>query len=120
MLEVHATPYPAEDCLVVTLRGDASLHEVDRLQLALQKAGSSHPRRAIIDVAAVTFMASLAIGTLVQFASGVKARQGRVALAGAAGPLLDAIKRSRLDTLFVMCESVPQARDEMLKAVPAL
>ena len=63
-------------------------------------------------------MASLALGTLVEFTSGVKTRGGRVAVAGATGMLLDAIKRSRLDSLFVLCDSVDAAAARLRELVP--
>lgn len=103
---------------LITLTGDANLAEVDRLQLELRRVGSSHPRRAVIDLSGCTFMASLALGTLVAFASGVKTREGRVAIAGASGMLLDSIKRSRLDTLFVMADTAADAHRRLLDLVP--
>lgn len=119
MLEIQVQPHAAGNCLLITLKGDANLREIDRLALELRRAGSSHPRRAIIEVSGVTFMASLALGTLVEFSGGVKTREGRVALAGAAGVLLDAVKRSRLDTLFVMADSVDDASAKLVALVPA-
>lgn len=107
----------SKDPLIV-LSGDANLAEVDRLQLEFRRVGSGHPRRAVIDLSACTFMASLALGTLVAFASGIKTRDGRVAIAGAKGMLLDSIRRSRLDTLLVMADSVPDAHRKLKELVP--
>jgi anti-anti-sigma factor len=118
MLQIAIATLPHSTDPLITLTGDANLAEVDRLQLDLRRIGSAHPRRVVIDLSACTFMASLALGTLVEFTSGVKPRDGRVAVAGAAGMLLDAIKRSRLDTLFVMAESVADATSRLQQLVP--
>lgn len=118
MLDIQIEQHGPDGFLLISLRGDANLREVDRLQLELRRASASHPRRAIVDVTEVSFMASLALGTLVEFTSGVKTRGGRVALAGASGMLLDSVRRARLDTLFVMAESVEAAAAEFVRLVP--
>jgi len=118
MLEILVEDHGPVDGPLITLRGDANLAEVDRLQLELRKVVSSHPRRVIIDLSAVTFMASLALGTLVEFTSGVKTRAGRVSIAGASGMLLDAIMRARLNALFVMCDTVQDAATRLRELVP--
>ncbi|MBX3401976.1 MAG: STAS domain-containing protein [Phycisphaeraceae bacterium] len=103
MLEIRIQASTAIGGPLVTLIGDASLAEVDRLSLELRRVQSSHPSRAAIDVSGVSFIASLAIGTLVEFASGVRTRHGRVALVGAQGMVLDAFQRLRMDALFTIC-----------------
>jgi len=118
MLDVQTDAQGPADCVTIRLTGDATLREIDALQLHLRRVGSTHPRRAIIDLSRVGFMASLALGTLVEFTSGVKTRDGRVAVAGATGMILDAIRRSRLDTLFVVSESVDAAATVLRELVP--
>jgi len=118
MLDIQTDAQGPADCVTIRLTGDATLREIDALQLHLRRVGSSHPRRVIVDLSRVGFMASLALGTLVEFTSGVKTRDGRVAIAGATGMNLDAIRRSRLDTLFVMSESVDAAANSLRQLLP--
>jgi anti-anti-sigma factor len=118
MLDISTDTAALPGCLLIRVVGEASLREVDGLQLQLRRIGSAHPQRVIIDLAHVTFMASLAMGTLVEFTSGIKVRKGRVAVAGASGMLLDAIRRARLDTLFVMADTVESAASTLREIVP--
>lgn len=118
MLDISTDSAALPGCLLIRMVGDASLREVDDLQLQLRRIGSAHPQRVVIDLAQVTFMASLAMGTLVEFTSGIKARKERVAVAGASGMLLDAIRRARLDTLFMMADTVESAASTLREVVP--
>lgn len=102
MLVVRIQASSAIGGALTTLDGDASLAEVDRRSLELLRVQSSHPSRVAIDVSGASFIASLAIGTLVQFASGVRTRHGRVAMVGVQGMVFDAFQRLRMDALFTI------------------
>lgn len=109
MLEIRVGTSPEIGGPLITLIGDASLAEIDRLALELRRVQSAHPQHVAIDLSGVKFIASLAIGTLVEFAGGVRTRHGRVALVGAQGMVLDAFMRLRMNTIFTMCNTPADA-----------
>lgn len=109
MLEIRVGTSPEIGGPLITLIGDASLAEIDRLALELRRVQSAHPLHVAIDMSGVKFIASLAIGTLVEFAGGVRTRHGCVALVGAQGMVLDAFMRLRMNTIFTMCNTATDA-----------
>src|SRR4051794_6145370 len=63
----------------------------------------------VIDLGAVTYLASSDIGFLITIKRRVDSRKGKVALANVDPFILDVFKTMRVDKLFAIADSVPKA-----------
>jgi anti-sigma B factor antagonist len=65
--------------------------------------------RFVIDLAAVTYLASSDIGLLITIKRRVDTRKGKVALANVDPFIVDVFKTMRVDKLFMITDGVPKA-----------
>jgi anti-sigma B factor antagonist len=68
----------------------------------------------VLDMNEVEFMDSSFIGMLVQFLQEVQAVRGRIVLASCQTNVAFLFKVTRLDSVFTLCDSVEEAKDELL------
>lgn len=97
------------DALVIRLSGSAGVTAGDELDRAARLIKIQRPRRLIIDLAGLSFIASLGLGLLVALGSSVRQDGGTIQLVAAKPYIADAIKRCKLDRLLPMHESVDAA-----------
>jgi anti-anti-sigma factor len=73
-----------DDCIVVRLAGELDLYNADEVRRALTDAIAAEPQRVVVDMTAVEFVDSTALGVLIE----ARSKLGRDGLALAA-PQLD-------------------------------
>jgi len=61
----------------LVLSGEAGLHEADPLHLALTRLLATHPKLTIVDLTECTMLASVTLGALLSYKSGLLKNSGR-------------------------------------------
>ena len=96
------------ETVVVALVGAAGLGGAEALERELTTLSARRPPRGVFDLSQLTFISSMGIGVLVGFQRDVTAWHGTMALAGATDNVATALRRCRLDELFVMTPTPPR------------
>ena len=109
MRELTVETEQRDGAVVVFLRGDAGMNEAEHLNLELTRLLTQRPRLTVIDLSGLTLMASITIGALVAYKGGTKVQGGVTKLAGARGNVLESLRRSRIDMVIPLFETVDQA-----------
>ncbi len=99
----------AEGTIVLKLAGEAGFAGMPDLERATAILAAQRPSLVVIDCHGLTFMASLAMGSLVALQGALKRSGSRVVIASPPKPILDLIQRARLDSVFPIYESVETA-----------
>ena len=100
--------YQAGPWYVVKLGGDIDMHvSPEARQAILRCIHDNHP--VIVDRAAVGYIDSSGIATLVEGLQAAKAKRLEFALFGASAAALRVLKLSRLDTVFTFHPTLPSA-----------
>jgi anti-anti-sigma factor len=89
-----------DGAMVVVLRGDGGVPNVDVLTRALLPLAARHPKMVIFNLAELTFISSLLMGELVQFHRGLSRHGGKVRVIGPQDEVLKALQHARLDLVF--------------------
>jgi anti-anti-sigma factor len=90
------------DAMVIHLDGSAGITSADELERAARRIKIQRPRRLIVDLTNLSFIASLGLGVLVALSAAVRAEGGTMQLVAPRPYIADAIKRCRLDRLLPM------------------
>jgi anti-anti-sigma factor len=101
-VEIDETP----QMIVVRLIGNAGTRETERLQMALIPLMAKRPSLVVFDLAKLAYVASLAMGMLVNFRRGLARNGGQVKLAAVPPLVLESFRAARLDELFEITETV--------------
>lgn len=110
MLGFDTRPIVGADGLIIKLSGAADYDAAATLDAGLLRVSAARPAHVIIDVGALEFLNSGAIGRLVALRKEVLVRGGRVLVAGASRYVAECFRLSRLDHAFEMCPSVEDAQ----------
>ena len=97
-----------DSACVVRLAGELDLYNADDVRLALLNACSDHPERVVVDMGAVEFVDSTALGVLIEARTRLANRRAFLL----AAPQLEtrrALEISGLDRHFSVHDSVPAA-----------
>lgn len=94
---------------VLALSGQAGLAEVDGLNLICNKVAAKHAPRTILDLTELTFICSLAIGSIVMLNHGVKTHKGKLELAGADPTITEVLARTRMHQILKMHATLADA-----------
>lgn len=94
---------------LVRLRGRADTMAIGTLQTELQLVVDQRPKIVVLDFAGVTFISSRAIGALVELQRGISRNRGSVRIIGASSMVLEALRYTRLDSVFGICQSLDDA-----------
>lgn len=120
MLRVSYESSDEHGVTVVTIKGDAGLAGAPELDQAMLRVSASKPDVMIFDVSELTFVSSLAMGSMVAASHPVIHRGGRCYLVGASPAIATVITRCRLNRIFNLCATVGEARaKEEAIAAPA-
>ena len=98
----------ADDRVVVHLAGELDLYNAHRVREALLACCAEQPDRLVVDLAAVEFIDSTALGVLVEARSRMTDRRA-FSLAAPGPETLRALEVSGLDKHFTVCPSVEEA-----------
>ncbi len=95
--------------VVLRLVGDMGMKQATEIERSLTPTAARHPTLVVLDLSGVTFIASLAIGTLMAFQRGVVSRGGRVYYAAPSKVVADVIRHAHLDKVMKIAGSVEEA-----------
>jgi len=93
----------------VALRGKLSLLGVERLTGSVQENVAARGVNAIIDMAGVTFIASVGISMLLHCRKQLAAAGAKVVLLGATSEVARTLRTARMDKLFPIVDSLAEA-----------
>ncbi len=94
---------------VVVLAGEVDFNQSHKVLEALNAVVEKRPRRLVIDLAAVEYMDSSGLGTLVKIFQQVNAYKGKMALVAMNDRVRNAFEITRLDQFFAVHETVDEA-----------
>jgi anti-anti-sigma factor len=95
--------------LIVRLIGDAGVAVAEEMEAKLMELTADKPRLVVLDLAQLSFISSLGMGSLVNFHKAIHRQGGTVRLAGAQPLVADAFRRSRLHNLLDIRPTVEAA-----------
>jgi anti-anti-sigma factor len=110
-LSVTSTTDAANGVTVVRVVGDARLGTIAELQRHMTRIVAGHPKKVVLDLSGLQFIASLAMGTLIAFSSSTKGHGGRVLLAGPKGDVMHALLRARVDAVMPIFDDAKKAAE---------
>lgn len=95
---------------IMAVTGDISMAAVDEFELEVNKIASKNPKLAVFDMRNVSFISSLAMGTLVSLHHTMKRTSGgKIVLAGLQPMIRRAFETAKLDQLIGLADSVEDA-----------
>ncbi len=95
--------------LIVTLRGDAGMTTVDKLENAVKDIAAKKPRLVVISLAEVTFMGSLALGSLLWLRQELRHNGGNLHLAAPSKVAASVIAAAKFGTTLSVYPTVEAA-----------
>ncbi len=101
------------EALVIALDGTLAVDDAKDLEQALTLAAPGRPKLTILDMAGVTFISSLALGTMVSFQRGLTRHGCEVVLTAVPDVVLDVLQRAQLDQVFPRFNTIGDALAEM-------
>jgi anti-anti-sigma factor len=101
--------------VIAHLAGEAGVDEADELSRALRMLSATKPSLAVLDLAGISYIASMGIGALVRFRNDVAQSGGRVVIAAARPLVYDTLRHAGLQRVFPMFQTI----DEALASAPA-
>jgi anti-anti-sigma factor len=78
-----------------------------------QRMRCDNAQHFIFDLEGVAFLASACLGVMVQFLQDIEHMRGRILLANCSDNVLFLFKVTKLDTVFLVCEDLDEALDEL-------
>lgn len=94
---------------VVSFTGEAGVMNEDALKGVIDRLRRLHPKRLVLDLAALTFISSLAIGLFVSLEREMKTQGGQVTIAAANSEVGKVISRCKLDAIMPVFDRVEDA-----------
>ena len=95
--------------VVARLIGEASIDEADELDRNLRLLAASKPALAVLDLAQLSYIASMGIGALVALRNDLSQSAGRVVLAAPRPLVLDTFKHAGLLRVFPVYPTIEDA-----------
>jgi anti-sigma B factor antagonist len=105
------------DTCVISLGGELDLASSDRLMEEIDRVLAGDYRRLIVDLSAVTFLDSTALGVLTSAATRVRARGGEIVLVSDDPKVVRVFQITGLDRVFRLQRSLSEALDELVGRV---
>jgi anti-sigma B factor antagonist len=110
-IEVEQKP----QAVVARLTGEAGIDEADELDRSLRLLSAAKPALVVLDMAGMSYIASMGIGALVKFRNEIVHAGGRVVLAALRPLVLDTFKHAGLLRVF---QAYPTVEDAIRSAQP--
>ncbi|MCB1308111.1 MAG: STAS domain-containing protein [Leptospiraceae bacterium] len=104
---------PEHGLAEVRLSGRIQMYDTDRLEEALNELVESDHMRLIIDMTAVTYICSSALGVLIAAKRKVMKHEGEIRLVVSRGEIFELLKVTMLDKLFRVYMSLEDARQSI-------
>jgi anti-sigma B factor antagonist len=97
------------DVVVVRPQGDIDIGRAPSFRVKLREAQRQRPSRLIVDLAAVPYMDSSGVATLVEAMQMARKSGTRLVLCALQTKVMSIFEIARLDTVFVIAPSMPEA-----------
>lgn len=94
---------------VVSLVGMADMTQAAALEEHMAKLTIERPRRLIVDLTRLTFLASVSIASLMRYHHACREWNGSIILAGASDDVFGTLRRARLNKVFTVLPTVAAA-----------
>src|SRR3954452_373401 len=94
---------------VIRVIGDAGVANAELLDFELARRCTSRPVLAVLDLSELTFISSLGLAALISFQRVVNRHGGTVRVAGLSPQFADVFRRTQLQQVFEMHDSVDAA-----------
>ncbi len=98
-----------DDATIVELQGSASMTEVDSFSRQTDRLAAARPKRLVLDLSRLDFLASLAIGQLVALNKSVRMHGGTMALAAPKPDVRAVIDRCNLRAVLPVFDTLEEA-----------
>ena len=108
MSTFEASVTEVQGAQVLKLSGEARL-SIESLEQKSLQLMATRPELVVVDLSEITFLSTLAMGSLVKLYRSLKAHGGKAILAAAQPRILGVLQHTKLDTLFGMSDSVENA-----------
>ncbi len=95
--------------VVMAMGGDAALEHVDELESAVTKMVARSPKKLVVDLSDVSFIASLGVGQLVTLCLHVKRKGGRAVVASPPSATREVLDRCKMHTVVPLASDVDEA-----------
>lgn len=100
---------PNSHTTIARLIGAADLNGSAELDRKLLGLSAQRPKVLIFDLSGLTFISSLAMGSLINVAHGLSTHGGKVAVAAARPMVAEALRRIRMESILPMYGNVEEA-----------
>lgn len=104
---------PGQGCTVLEVRGDLDMATAPQLREGLQQLVDAGDRQVVVDLAAVEFMDSSALGTLVVMFKALRDVGGRLCLAAVQPPVYNLLKLTSVDRVIGLYDTVQAAQADV-------
>jgi anti-sigma B factor antagonist len=104
---------PGRGCTVVEVHGDLDMATAPQLRDGLQRLVDAGDRQVVVDLAAVGFMDSSALGTVVVMLKSLRDVGGRLCLAAVQPAVHSVLRITSVDQVIEVYDSVQAAEADM-------
>lgn len=102
------------DAFIAQVNGELDIHSSPQLRQTLLEAVKKHrPKKLILDLARVPYMDSSAIAVLVEALQKLRKSGGKICLVGLQPRVKGMLQIARLDSVFMLADSLEEAKGEM-------
>lgn len=109
MAALQITTTERDGATIATMTGSASMLEIDPLTRTFDRLAAARPKRLVIDMTRLDFMASLALGQIVAVNRSVKMHGGTVVLAGPNADITGVLDRCNIRALMPVVPTLDEA-----------
>jgi anti-anti-sigma factor len=96
------------DAVVVHIKGECAI-TLTPLEATFLQLSAKRPKLVVLDLAGVTFISSLGMGSMLAFRRGLHSHGGQVRLAAVQPLVLEAFRRAHLYDVFTFFPAVTEA-----------
>lgn len=123
MIVQFSTQEMEPDITVLSLSGQLSLgNRLSEIEYDIKKRIQGGARKLLVDLTQLTYIDSAGLGTIAVLAGSVGRAGGKLAIAGAAGKVLEVMEVTNLNKVLCLCADVAAARaalDEAASSAPS-
>ena len=94
---------------IIRVDGEVDLYSSPAMRQELKKAIKAKVKAVLIDLSAVDYMDSSGVATLIEALQALKKSKNRLALVGAAQPVMQVLKFAKLDQVFDLFDTIEEA-----------
>lgn len=97
------------DTVIARLAGEGSVATANEMQKGLMSLVADEPKLVVLEMSGLSFMSSLAMGSLISLQKRVQWADGKLKATGLNETLMTAFQRARLDKVIEITDSLDAA-----------